>query len=183
MATDPSHRRIAWEQRQGSAESWSSAAPPGIPDPPPAPNLPLTWQLPPLLRAWSSSGLQSPWGPPVTGRAFSIEAGVLPAVAVRVIPDGASVSGVGGTTVFRPEALDAEGRKIPSPGASWSSLNPKVATVDDQGVAIALLSGQATITAEVDGVVGSGVLTVSVPDAEPVTSRTTAWRGPVLEGV
>jgi hypothetical protein len=100
-----------------------------------------------------------------------------------VIPDGASVSGVEGTAVFRLEALDAEGRKIPSPEVSWSSLNPKVATVDHQGVARALMSGQATITAEVDGVVGSGVLTVSVPDAEPVTSWTVSWRGAVLEGV
>lgn len=66
---------------------------------------------------------------------------------------------------------------------SWASLNPKVATADDQGVARALMSGQATIAADVDGVVGSGVLTVSVPSVQPVTSWTASWKGPVLEGV
>lgn len=117
------------------------------------------------------------------GGNVGLEPGVPPAVAVRVLPEGASVSGVGETTTFRVEALDRDGREIPSPTVTWSSRNPEVATADDRGVAMALMSGQATITAEADGVVGSAVLTVTVPGVAPVTAWATRWRGSTLEGI
>ncbi len=85
-------------------------------------------------------------------------------VTVAVNPAGASISGVGTTRQFTVEARDAGGSLIPGPwvNATWTSLNPNVATIDPlTGVATAVGNGQVTIRIEVDGVVAYGVLTVT----------------------
>jgi uncharacterized protein YjdB len=91
------------------------------------------------------------------------------AASIAVSPIGASISGVGATQQFVLEARDAGGSLIPDPSATWSSLNPNVATVDPStGQATAVESGQVTIAATANGMTGYALLTVAVPGAEPV---------------
>ncbi len=94
------------------------------------------------------------------------------AASVAVMPAGAAVSGAGSTQAYGVEAKDVYGNPISAPGVTWSSLNSSVATIDPStGVAVAVASGQATVRAIVDGAVGYGLLTVSVPG----TGRYNIW--------
>lgn len=92
------------------------------------------------------------------------------AASVMVTPAGASISGVGATQTFTVEALDANGNPIPSPGVTWTSLNASGVTIDEGGTATAVASGQVTIAAEVDGVTGYALLTVSVSGVAVVST-------------
>ncbi len=92
-----------------------------------------------------------------------------PAVEVQVTPAGSSISGVGATTTLSVVARNANGDTITSPAVTWSSLNPHVATIDENGTATAVASGQVTIAADVDGRVGYALLTVSTPEVGPIT--------------
>jgi uncharacterized protein YjdB len=88
------------------------------------------------------------------------------AAAVTLNPAGASVAGVGATQQFTVAAKDAGGAPIPAPGvhATWTSLNPNVATVGSStGLAAAVGAGQVTIRVAVDTAVGYAVLTVTTP--------------------
>ena len=60
---------------------------------------------------------------------------------------------------------------------TWTSLNPNITTIDEAGLATAVASGQVTVAAEVGGLAGYAVLTVSVPSASPVVS----W-SPMISG-
>jgi uncharacterized protein YjdB len=92
---------------------------------------------------------------------------------IEVTPNGAAVSGVGATQTFTAAAWDAGGNRNPSPSVTWSSLNPEVATINAAtGVATAVASGQVTIAANVAGLVGYALVTVSVPGVSPVGSWT-----------
>jgi hypothetical protein len=93
-----------------------------------------------------------------------------PAVEVQVTPVGMSITGVGATATFGVVALNANGDTITSPAVSWSSLNPHVATIDEDGTATAVASGQVTIAADVDGRVGYALLTVSTPEVGAIIS-------------
>ncbi|UCD24762.1 MAG: Ig-like domain-containing protein, partial [Gemmatimonadota bacterium] len=93
-----------------------------------------------------------------------------PAIEVQVTPGGTSISGVGATAAFGAVAVNANGDTITSPDITWSSLNPHVATIDEDGIATAVASGQVTIAAEVDGQLGYSLLTVSTPGVGPITS-------------
>jgi len=89
---------------------------------------------------------------------------------VDVTPAGAAIPTVGATQTFVAEVWDADGNQVRSPAVAWSSFNPNVATIDaTTGVATAVASGQATIAAEVNGQVGSALLTVSVPGLAAVS--------------
>jgi uncharacterized protein YjdB len=93
------------------------------------------------------------------------------ATRVALSPAGASVSGVGATHQYAVEAWDARDNPIPGPGvhATWTSLNPNVATVNaSSGLAAAVGAGQVTIRVAVDGVVDHGLLTVVTPGLSPV---------------
>jgi len=93
------------------------------------------------------------------------------AAKVVLSPAGASVSGAGATQQFAVEARDSGGSLIPGAfvHATWTSLNPKVATVNaSSGLAAAVGAGQVTARVEVDGVVDYGVLTVTTPGLTPV---------------
>ena len=81
---------------------------------------------------------------------------------VRVTPNGASISGVGSAFSFTAEARSG-GVVVPGKSFTWTSLNPNVAIIDaNSGLVTAVASGQVTIKAEVDGVVGYALLTVLV---------------------
>ncbi|MFC1639504.1 Ig-like domain-containing protein [Gemmatimonadota bacterium] len=93
--------------------------------------------------------------------------------SVAITPSGAAISGAGVTQAFAAEALDANGNLMSSEAVSWRSLNTAVATIDAAtGAATAVASGQVTIAAEVAGVIGYALLTVSVPGLGAVSSWT-----------
>ncbi len=104
------------------------------------------------------------------GAADTVTVNVIPvADSAEVTPAGASISGVGTTQQFTVQAWDANGNPIASPSVNWTSLNPNVATINGStGEATAVASGQATVQAEVDGLVVYALLTVSVPGVAPV---------------
>ena len=58
------------------------------------------------------------------------------------------------------ELRDLEGNLLPDRPVRWASLNPQVASVDDQGIVTAVGPGQALITATADGAVGTAQITV-----------------------
>ncbi len=70
---------------------------------------------------------------------------------------------------------DAADNVITGKSAIWASSNTAVATVASDGTVKAIAAGSATITATVDGVSGSSVLTVSsIPVGSITLSPTTA---------
>ena len=76
---------------------------------------------------------------------------------------------MGTTFQFTAEVLDGSGNVIPGRTVTWTSLNPNIATIDPAtGIVTAVASGQVTVAAEADGIVGYGVVTVSVPGLIPV---------------
>jgi len=91
---------------------------------------------------------------------------------MAIAPDGVSLSGVGVTTTLR--AVD--GQTVVG-AVAWASLNPAVATVSGTGVVIAVAAGQATISATANGVTAYALVTVSVPEAAPVTHWTAMTSG------
>lgn len=92
--------------------------------------------------------------------------------AVRVSPAEATVS-VGDTRSF---TAAVEGSGDFDDSVTWSSSNPEVATIDDEGVATALSAGSTTITAtsaQTPAVTDTAELTVVTGPVEPeVTSVT-----------
>ena len=99
------------------------------------------------------------------------------AAAVVVFPAGASISGVGTTQSFTAEVQDVTGLLMQAETVTWTSLNPEVATIDADGLATAVASGQVTVAAEANDLVGYALLTVSVPEATPVTSWSIVMSG------
>jgi uncharacterized protein YjdB len=88
------------------------------------------------------------------------------ATAVALTPEGASISGAGGTQQFGVAAWDSRENPIPEPwiNATWTSLNPHVATIDPaSGAAAAHGAGQVPVKVDVDGVVEYALLTVLTP--------------------
>lgn len=83
--------------------------------------------------------------------------------AIEVGPDK-PITGVGGLQAF--DVFDGEGQPIVD-GISWSSSDPSVARVGGTGVAYGANVGTATITATINGVSASAVLTISATIAPP----------------
>jgi uncharacterized protein YjdB len=98
--------------------------------------------------------------------------------SVALSPTGVSISGSGATQQFTVGAWDAGGSTIPDPQVTWTSLNPDIATIDPStGEATAVESGQVTIAATANGTTGYALLTVAMPDAEPVNLWSEMWQG------
>jgi uncharacterized protein YjdB len=91
-----------------------------------------------------------------------------PVASVTVSPAGATISGVGNTATFSAVARDANGSVVTGKTFTWSTRNNGIATQSSAGVATAVSSGQVPIEAQVDGVSGYALVTVSVPSAVPV---------------
>ncbi|WP_333659562.1 SBBP repeat-containing protein [Meiothermus cerbereus] len=75
-------------------------------------------------------------------------------------PDTASKR-VGQTQQFTAVAKDASGNTIPDVTFTWSSNDPSVATVNNNGLATAVAEGTATITASAGGKSGTATLNVT----------------------
>ncbi len=113
-------------------------------------------------------------------------------VGVGVTPGEATVE-VGGTVAFAAEAVDANDNPVAGASVAWSSSDEAVATVDAAGRATAHAAGEATITAESDGVTGTATLTVTEPpevasvEVEPATAsvqvgQSTTFTARALDG-
>lgn len=84
-----------------------------------------------------------------------------PAVASVVItPQNPSI-GVGGMRQLVAKAFDSDGNEISNRPVSWSSSDDATVFVTSIGVAIGLRKGTATITATIDGISGTTVVTVN----------------------
>ena len=90
--------------------------------------------------------------------------------SVTVSPSMASIE-TGETQQFEAMALTSDGMAIPGVTFAWTSSDMMVATIDDAGLATGVGAGDAVITATVDNVSGTAMLTVSVPP--PVVSSVT----------
>ncbi|HVX38828.1 MAG TPA: Ig-like domain-containing protein [Gemmatimonadaceae bacterium] len=69
----------------------------------------------------------------------------------------------GGSGAVGAELRDGGGNLIDDRTATWSSSDPSVAAVDDNGVVKAIAAGTATITATAEGKTGSAAVTVVSP--------------------
>ena len=85
---------------------------------------------------------------------------VEPVAAVQVTPATATLL-VGATQQLSASARDAKGAALTGRLVTWSSSNPSVATVSATGLVTTLAAGSATLTATVEGVEGTAVLTVA----------------------
>jgi len=82
-----------------------------------------------------------------------------PAAHVAVTPSSVTVPD-GQTTTLTAVVEDALGNPITGRPIQWQTDSPAVAMVDSNGVVNAKKVGQATITATVDGVFGTSLVTV-----------------------
>ena len=86
----------------------------------------------------------------------------------------------GGTRQIVVEARDAQGRPVLGRGVVWSSSDPEVGHVGALGLVTALRPGTATITARVDGKIGTA--TVRVVSSLAFDLLYQAWSGAAGEG-
>ncbi|MGH7526487.1 MAG: Ig-like domain-containing protein, partial [Gemmatimonadales bacterium] len=93
---------------------------------------------------------------------------VKPVVSVDVTPASASVL-VGGTVQLTATAQDAEGQPLPGRTATWTTDAPAVATVSAAGLVTGVGAGLATITATIEGKIGTASVTVTA-NTVPVAS-------------
>ena len=89
---------------------------------------------------------------------------VAPAVAtIDVTPALGELNQIGATLLFSATAKDANGNAISGKTFTWASSNDLIATVNSlTGLATAVASGTATITASADGIDGSASLTMNL---------------------
>ncbi|MBC7893805.1 MAG: Ig-like domain-containing protein [Cytophagaceae bacterium] len=131
----------------------------------------------PVIATVSQSGVISGVGAGVTqvaasagGKSAVVQVAVAgrPVSQVRIAPPTATVQ-AGGTVTLRAEPVDATGGEVTGRTALWATSAAPIATVTSTGVVTGLTPGSATITATVDGINGSSVVTVT---AVPVASVT-----------
>lgn len=91
-----------------------------------------------------------------------------PVSLVRVTPATASVI-AGRTRQLTAEALDAGGERVTGRPVQWATGDATVATVTSTGLVSGVAAGTTNITASIDGVLGSAVVTVQ---PVPVASLT-----------
>ncbi len=82
-----------------------------------------------------------------------------PVSLVRVTPATSSVV-AGATTQLAAQALDAGGETVAGRPVLWATSDMTIATVTSTGVVSGVAAGTTNITATIDGVLGSSVLTV-----------------------
>ena len=104
-----------------------------------------------------------------------------PVTTVTVVAQGAApeddspILTVAGTVQLEATATRASGADASGDPTTWMSSDEAVATVDDMGLVTAVASGMATITATVDGVEGSEMVTVNTGIASLVGRYEGAW--------
>ena len=91
-----------------------------------------------------------------------------PVSLVRVTPTTATVQ-AGATVALSAQAVDAAGGSVSGRTVLWTTSSAVVATVTSTGVVAGVTAGNATISASVDGVVGSALVTVQPVPVSAVT--------------
>jgi hypothetical protein len=100
----------------------------------------------------------------------SISIEQLPADII-VRPLGAALAGVGAKQPYEAEVYDGRLNHMPGVSVIWTSLNDKVATVDDAGLVTTVALGQTAIAATaLEVTTGYGLVTVSLPGLGLITS-------------
>lgn len=85
------------------------------------------------------------------------------AASVEVRPRTSLLVGVGDTLRLEARVLDSAHSPVESPSVTWTTSDPNVAVFEAGGLLRAVGAGQTTLSAEVDGVFGSGSVEVYVP--------------------
>ncbi|WP_423925033.1 Ig-like domain-containing protein [Candidatus Palauibacter sp.] len=98
----------------------------------------------------------------VTGTA---RVSVRPSVAYVVVMPRTAALPIGDTLRLSAEARDANGHAVAGAVFAWSSSDPAVAVVDDDGLVRALTEGMATIVARSGTIIGTSE--INVADADP----------------
>jgi alpha-tubulin suppressor-like RCC1 family protein/uncharacterized protein YjdB/pimeloyl-ACP methyl ester carboxylesterase len=121
----------------------------------------------------------------VISKLTSLVSSVIPVASVVVDHSGASIS-LGGALLLHSSPTDYLGRAVTGRTTQWTSSDATIASVDASGLVTAKKVGQATISASVDGISGSAVISVSatVPptialSASSLTFSATAGINPV----
>jgi trimeric autotransporter adhesin len=91
-----------------------------------------------------------------------------PVTLVRVTPGSATIA-VTGSLTLKAEGIDASGAPVEGRPVAWTSSNETIALVSAGGVVAGISAGSATITATIDRVAGTAVITVA---PQPVASVT-----------
>src|SRR5207248_2132956 len=91
-----------------------------------------------------------------------------PVASVTVTPPSASLT-VGSAQQLTATPKDANGGALSGRPVSWTSGNPAVASVDNNGLVSAVAAGSTAITATSEGKSGQAQVTVSVPAGPPAT--------------
>jgi uncharacterized protein YjdB len=96
-----------------------------------------------------------------------------PALATILVTPAQPSIFTGGTQQFGAIGKDQYGNQMSGVTFTWSSTNPSVATISNEGLATALATGSTTINASAQGIQGNAnILTVAKPDS--VLTRITA---------
>ena len=104
--------------------------------------------------------------------------------AVSVTPPAATISAAGGTFRFAVQANDANGRPVTGKVITWADSAPSVATLGPGGVVTAVANGTTKLSATVEGVTGSALLTVALAAASaPATPAAPAAPAMALPAV
>ena len=94
----------------------------------------------------------------------------VPVATVSVAPADASIL-AGSTQQLVVIARDADGQVLTGRTVSWATLNAAAATVNTSGLVTGVAAGSATITATIEGIVGTATITV-LPAPASITSLT-----------
>ena len=158
----------------------------------PLPDRPISWGVDnPGVAEISPSGIATALGngvATVQASAEDVQGTATLSISQQVVGISVSPEEVtllpGETAVFSALATDANGRAVPLDGRlSWSSTNTLVVRVDATGRATGISSGQATITAAMDGINGSARVVVRPPPVAQVQVSPTSIAVPVRDEV
>lgn len=104
--------------------------------------------------------------------------------SVEVSPGSSTLSAIGASVQLTATARDASGKVVSGQSVSWSSSDASVASVSTSGLVTAVAPGTAAVTARVQGVAGSAVITVTEPPAscsDPLQISLSAGQYEVLD--
>ena len=89
--------------------------------------------------------------------------------SIAITPDAATIENVGASVQLEAEVFDAGDAVIPGATVMWSTGDPSVATVDNNGLVTAVSTGDARITATSGAASGSALVSVvSVREPESI---------------
>ncbi len=93
--------------------------------------------------------------------------------AVAVMPTAMTLTAAGATARLAVAASDANGRPVTGKVITWTDSLPSVATIGPGGVVTAVANGTTRISATVEGITGSSLVSVALPAAGPAPSAFT----------